>query len=166
MPEKLVIACPANCSFHPDKIGAGLAETLMLIRANGAGSPTFSRRAAELLRHPVAQSSVERHLKHYREPSDADEPKLDPKNRLGDLEILDLVIQRGAANSQNWKPSIKDTIEAMKLKMQLTGNSVFDDFMKLFDSDEVDEVLAEADEAILAADERPDPEEPLEDPVL
>ena len=166
MPEKLVIACPTSCSFNPDKIGAGAAAALLAIRENGAGSRIFARRSEEILGHPVVLSTVSRHLLHYKEQA-GNEPVIDPKKRIGDLDILDLVIQRGAANSANWKPSIKDTLEAMKLKTQMTGNSVFDDLMKLFDTEAADEVLAEADEALFAEDERPDAEEEeLEAPLL
>jgi len=161
----LVIGCPPGCSFHPDRIGHGLAEALMLVRANGAGIGVFKKRAEELLKRPVPASNVQRHMAHYRE-METIEKEVTQGRKLADLEILDLVIQRGAANSTTWKPTIKDTIEAMKLKMQMTGNSAFDDLIALFDGVEADEAMPEAPEAILAEDERPDePDEP-EDPVL
>lgn len=150
---KLVIACPALCSFHPDKIGPGAAAALLALKENGAGRNVFRARAAEILGHPVPQGNVQRHLGHYRDAMPAGPPP-DVSKKLADLEILDLVIQRGAANSQNWKPTIKDTIEAMKLKLQMTGNSAFDDLIALFDGADADEVLDEAEDAVLSPEER------------
>ena len=167
---KLIAACPDQCSFHSDKIGPGAAAALLAIRENGAGYMVFMRRAAEILGHPVPSSSVQRHLKHYKEVEDKPGGLIDPSKKLADLEILDLVIQRGAANSQNWKPTIKDTIEAMKLKMQMTGNSAFDDLIALFDGVSVDEAVEEAEnalEGLSEATEGPsDDENDLPEPVF
>lgn len=164
---KLVVACPDQCSFHPDKIGPGITAALLSMREQGAGAIVFKRRAEELLHHPVPGTNVQRHLKHYKPVEDNPGGIIDPSKKLADLEILDLVIQRGAQNSANWKPSIKDTIEAMKLKMQMTGNSAFDDLLSLLDSADPDEDAPdEAPEALLAEDERPEPEEELEEPLL
>jgi hypothetical protein len=115
------------------------------------------RRVSGLLGHPIPQTNMQRHLLHYKVVETGPPLIPDPSKKYMDLEILDLVIQRGAANSQNWKPSIKDTIEAMKLKMQMTGNSAFDDLITLFDGapDPVDEAM-ESPEALLSPEERPD----------
>lgn len=157
---KLVIACPEECSLHPSKIGQGVAEVLLLMRENGAGSGTIAKRAAELLKRPVPTSNAARHVKHYKEVEERPGGYVDPAKKLADLEILDLVIQRGAQNSANWKPTIKDTIEAMKLKTQMTGNSAFDDLISLFDGDEADSAMDEAEEALLAPGERPPKDDP------
>lgn len=153
--------------MHPDKIGEGLSSILLLMRENGAGSPTMARRAAEFLKHPVPSTNMQRHVKHYKEPEDRPGGIIDPSKKLMDLEILDLVIQRGAQNSANWKPTIKDTIEAMKLKMQMTGNSAFDDLISLFDGADADAAIDEAEAAMLAPEERASEDaEELEAPLL
>jgi hypothetical protein len=164
--SKYVLACPPNCTLRPDAIGEGLTQTLMLIRANGAGAPTFARRATELLGRPIPTGMATRHFKHFKEVDEGPGGIVDPAKKLADLEILDLVIQRGAANSQNWKPSIKDTIEAMKLKMQMTGNSAFDDLIKLFDGADADELLEENPRALGDEVEVPEEEPELPEPVL
>lgn len=161
-----MINCPRECSLHPDKIGHEVADSLRDYRAKGAGIVVFKRRAEELLHRPVPQSNVQRHMAHYREVEVAGGPIL-PEKKLADLEILDLVIQRGAANSASWKPTIKDTIEAMKLKMQMTGNSAFDDLIALFDGVDADDHVPEAPEAVSAEDERPaDEDEALLEPLI
>lgn len=167
---KLVVACPNECSLHPDKIGEGPAAIILGMRENGAGGPTMAKRLGQVLGHPIPQSSMSRHLKHYKEVDPNPGGTVDPSKRMQDLEILDLMIQRAAANSASWKPTIKDAIEAMKLKMQMTGNSAFDDLISLFDGAETDEAMVEAEEAIKSADERDlapeDESEVLPDPFL
>lgn len=164
---KLIIVCPDQCSLRPEKIGPGPTAVLLALRENGAGAPSFARRAVEILGRPVPITNVQRHLKHYKVPEDNPGSFVMPGKKLADLEILDLVIQRGAANSNSWKPSIKDTIEAMKLKMQMTGNSAFDDLIALLDgADPLDEP-DEAVEAVLSPAEMPsEDDEELEAPLL
>lgn len=156
VPKKLGINCPGNCTFHPSKIGWDAARALMATRARGAGARTFQARAEEILGFKTAETSIHRHFKHYVEAADApgvpnDEPK------PTDIEILDSIIGAGFKNSRNWKPSIRDTLDAMKLKTQMTGNSAFDDLIKLFDvDDDEEEEEIEAEEAILSPEERLD----------
>lgn len=158
-PTKLGINCPEECSFHPSKIGQRNANILKTVRENGAGRSVFIARATELLGRPVPSSNVQRHLGHYR---DINPPEMPPTKgpKPTDLEILDSIIVSGFNNSKAWKPTIRDTLEAMKLKVQMTGNSAFDDLISLFDSaqdpDEPEPGSDEAPEAILAPEERPD----------
>lgn len=168
--DKYSVQCPPDCTFSVDRVGAGIAQTLLDMRTQGAGRGTMLRRASELAGHPFPPTNMQRHLLHYKELETGPAPDLSDGKRLADLEILDLVIQRGAINSANWKPTIKDTIEAMKLKMQMTGNSAFDDLKALFDGVDADEVIAEADEALLSEAERPNEDsedlEALPEPLL
>jgi hypothetical protein len=158
----LRIGCPNECSLSPAKVGPGVANALLAIRQNGAGIQVMAKRAEELLKRPVPRSNMARHLHHYQEVDTTAPGAVDPSKKQGDLEILDLVIQRGAQNSQNWKPSIKDTLDAMKLKMQMTGNSAFDDLLALLDGPDIeeDEILPpESPVAIYGEAERPAEEE-------
>lgn len=171
--NKLIIGCPQACSFHPDTIGPGAAAALLAIRENGAGQNVFARRAKEILGHPVPLSNVARHLRHYKEATSPDAPAPLDGKKPSDLEILDAVILRGFQHSHTWKPTIKDTIEAMKLKLQMTGNSAFDDLIALFDGaeahealDEAEEVIRDADEAAQAAEIDFGDEESLEEPLI
>ncbi len=165
-PNKLAINCPIECSLHPSKIGQKNANILLTVRENGAGRPTFQRRATELLGYNVPGGNVQRHLLHYVELT-SEEEAVAQGPKPGDIDILDSIIGAGYRNSRNWKPTIRDTLEAMKLKMQMTGNSAFDDLLSLFDSAEDPEPVAEeAPEAILSEEERPDEhDEDLEEPL-
>lgn len=119
---------------------------------------------------------MQRHLGHYREkePEGDAGPSLPPGKRAGDLEILDQIIQRGFENSRAWRPTIKDTIEAMKLKMQMTGNSAFDDMLRAMERglslaegiEDPEDVLPENPEALASEDERSSDEDVLPDPVV
>lgn len=164
--KRLTVACPSACSLNPEKIGPGITGVLLEMRANGAGSPSMTRRFIELSGHPFAQTNMERHLKHYKEldPEPEEPSGAVPDEKLGDLDILDRIIQQGARNSRNWKPTIKDTLEAMKLKMQITGNSAFDNMLAAMEAglqlaEGVPEDEIEAPEALLSPDERPEEEE-------
>lgn len=129
MANKLVAACPDNCSFHEDKIGKDVAEALLSLRQEGYGGPRFTAAASRLLGRKVPATNVQRHLKHYREVDENPPEIVEDGRKIGDLEILDTIIASGARNSRNWKPTIKDTLDAMKLKLQITGNSAFEDML-------------------------------------
>lgn len=172
MARNLVIQCPPTCSLHPDKIGADQAAALLLLRENGAGSQVFPREAAKILGRRLSGGTVSRHLQHYKEAEDPDSGGATPSKVVADLEILNEIIARGFQNSKAWKPTIKDTMEAMKLKMQMTGNSAFDDMLAAMeaglslnegveDSDEV----PEAPEALMDEVERAAEEEIPPEPV-
>lgn len=161
--KSLVLQCPDNCSLRPAAIGAGVTAALTDMREKGAGSPTMARRAAELLGHPVPVSNMSRHLDHFREavPDDPADPETKAPSHV---EILDKIVEAGYRNSKSWKPTLKDVMEAMKLKASLTGQSAFEDMLSamnaaLDEADEEDdrekeEQAPENVEAVLSPDER------------
>lgn len=174
---KLDYACTSQCSFRPEVIGPGAAAALLAIRASGAGARVFSKRASEILGRPVNQSSVQRHLKHYRELEpieEAQEETMQAGGKVTDLEILDRIISAGARNAKNWKPTIGDTLKAMEMKLRLTGNSAFEDMLAAMAAASVDddeeggaESSLEAPESRFSEDERPaEEEEPVAEPVF
>lgn len=172
-PSKYVIACPDACSLHPAKIGADKAEVLLGVKNEGAGGRVFGRKAEAVLGRPVPSSTVDRHLKHYR-LAETEQPR-DPSVRVPHMEILEEIIQRGFQNSKNWKPSIKDTLDAIKEVRAMTGGSAFEDMLSAMaaaaggEDDEEDEEdgSTEAIEAVLSPEERPDEaDEDLEEPAL
>lgn len=164
--NKVGINCPPRCSLHPDVIGWDAANKLAAARAAGFGLPRFKRLADEILGRPNPSSNIQRHLQHYvMAVEEPDEPVTSGK-KPGDIEILDSIITQGFRNSKNWKPTIRDTLEAMKLKTQMTGNSAFEDLIALFDADDEGEPLPENPEAVLSPDELPDEhDEELEEPL-
>ncbi len=111
---------------------------------------------------------MDRHITHFVE---AEEPDAVPEDgpKPSDIAILDSIIVSGFRNSKNWKPSIRDTLEAMKLKVQMTGNSAFDDLISLFDVVDEDDPDFEAPEAILSPGEIEEdvsePDAPLGEPL-
>ena len=154
---KLVANCPDLCSLHPDKIGSAATEALLAARANGAGADSMAKRAAALLGRPVPRTNMQRHLDHMRELV-GDEPVVDGP-RPTDVQILDQIIVSGFRNSKNWKPSIKDVLDAMKLKTAMTGQSAFEDMLNALEAglgmaDDEEEQAPENPEAQLSADER------------
>lgn len=163
--QRVVIACGSRCQFHPDKLPPGVAEALRVIRENGAGERVLTKRASELLGRPIPQSSIRDHIKHYREAAtvgDTPEPEQDKGPRPSDVEILDELIVAGWRNSKNWKPTIRDTLEAMKLKSQMTGNSAFENMLQAMEAgmreaegSEAEGPMPENPDAVAAEEERP-----------
>lgn len=161
---KYVQKCPRECSLHPDKMEPGQAELLLMLRDGGAGVSIWGRKASEILGRELVRATVIRHLRHYKE---VDETPVERNTgpRPSDVEILDELIVAGWRNSRNWKPSIRDTLEAMKLKASMTGNSAFQNMldamesgMRMAEGSEEDGPMPENPEALAAEDER-EPEE-------
>jgi hypothetical protein len=132
--KNLVVVCPDACSFHPDKIGDEATAILRAMREEGAGSPKMAKRAEELLGRPVPPTSMGRHVKHYRElaPDEPDPVAAGP--RPSDVVILDAIIGAGFKFSARWRPTIKDTLDAIKLKSALTGQSAFEDMLRAMEA--------------------------------
>ena len=161
-PTPLVVACPNACSLNREKIGAEATAVLLSMRQNGAGAPTMVKRAEALLGRKVVMGTMQRHLKHYREarPEAADPNEVGP--RPNDVAILDEIIVAGWRHSKSWRPTMRDMLDAMKLKVQMTGQSAFEDMLtamnEAFDlPDEDEEPTPEATEnpeALGAAEER------------
>ena len=112
-PRKYINECHALCNLHPDKIGAEKAELLLELKEAGHGRNVFTRKASAILGTQLVSSSVGRHLAdHYKLIEN--EPPPDPREKVPHMEILETIIQRGFQNSKNWKPGIKDTLDAIK----------------------------------------------------
>lgn len=168
--KKLAYNCDPRCSLRAEVIGNHNAAVLKTMRENGAGWGTMLRRAEELMpqRKPLAKSVMQRHLKHYVEVVNPDAPAEPEGPRPTDLAILDGIILSGFRNSRNWKPTIRDTLDAMKLKVQMTGQSAFEDMLAAMDAafdlpddeNEAPEAQKSSDEAAQEAEEPLDP--PLE----
>lgn len=147
--------CPPGCSLRPEKTGNRIGNIILEMRSNGAGRMPIKARLEGLLERRIGQTTVQTHLTHIVEVNP--EPELAPDApKAGDLEILEAIIQSGFRNSRNWKPGIRDTLDAIKLKASLTGQSAFEDMLKAMDEaiGLPDEEI-EAEEAILAEEERP-----------
>lgn len=155
---RLVAVCEPQCSLDEAVVGQAISAVVIDMRMAGTGAPSIHKRIAEL-GYGGHVNSVSRHLKHLRPEEDTAQPVIPEGGKAGDVEILDGIIQAGYRNSKNWKPTIKDTLDAMKLKAQMTGNSAFDDLINLFDGaddPDEDEEDGETVEAVLSPDERPE----------
>ena len=152
--KKLAYNCPPGCSLSPSKTGQRIANIVMEMRLQGAGRMPIKARMEGLLDRRIGHSTVASHLNHFVELSDEPPMPLDAP-RPNDIAILDAIIGSGFRNSRNWKPTIRDTLDAMKLKAQMTGQSAFEDMLAAMDAAmELPEDEIEAEEAILAPEER------------
>lgn len=172
-PPKYTVRCEPNCSLDESKIGVGPAAALLALRNSGLTGRPFARQASVIVGYEIPSTNAVRHVRHYRELETGEAPPPEPGepgHKVSDLQILDDIISAGARNSRSWKPTIKDTLDAMKLKMQLTGNSAFEDMLSMMDSaldlaDDADAV-PETPDALGTVDERPEPDEELAEPLI
>lgn len=156
-PAKYYIDCEAQCSLHPDRIGSERADALELIyQTTQHNTMEFARQASVLLGRTVSRSAANRHRDHYKELADENEAISDG-SAVKDLVFLDAVIRKSFQNQKNWKPTLKDALDAMKLRVQITGGSSTDELMALFDgADDLDDegLPIESQDAVLSEDER------------
>lgn len=149
--KKLAYNCSTACSLRVEVIGEELALFLKDLRENGTGMDKMTRLFNERTGRNVSKNTMARHVKHYRDV--VEDESVDPilTEKPGDIEILDAIVAAGYRNSRNWKPTIRDTLDAMKLKSQMTGQSAFEDMLAA-----MDEALmaVEAPEAEKSAEER------------
>lgn len=164
--KKYVQRCPRECSLNPETMTSGQTDALLLLRETGAGMVVWRRNAADILGRDVSPASASRHLRHYKEADDTPRNSTSKEARPSDVEILDELIVAGWHNSQNWKPSIRDTLEAMKLKSAMTGNSAFQNMldameagMRLAEGSDEDGPMPENPHALGTEDERGETED-------
>lgn len=157
---KQTVQCPANCSLRPEAIGPGLTAVLLQMRENGAGEPSMTRRMSELIGRPFPKTNMTRHLKHYRDlnSEEIESAEDEDSEKVSDLAVIERIIAAGVRNQKTWRPTLRDTMDAVKLKMQLTGNSIYEDFLSGMD----EAVLEDA----LNAEENPEATEDLPEPVF
>jgi hypothetical protein len=159
---KVVIGCPTVCSLSPHRIGETAAEQLRLVRQAGYGAVVFERRTKEILGWAPSRNAISRHLRHYRE--ELDETQKGPAERVADLEFLQGVIDQAYKNRGSWRPTLRDALEAMKLKHTMTGGSEMADLLAIFEKAAESRIrltgagarerAPEADEAVYSAEER------------
>ncbi|HSE46752.1 MAG TPA: hypothetical protein VLA89_15630 [Gemmatimonadales bacterium] len=163
-PSKYEIACHPDCNLNPEKIGQDAANAILTFFESGMTGRALARKAGALIGREIPSTSMQRHLKHYKPLREEDPEPEEAQKRASDVEILDEIITAGYRNSKNWKPSIKDTLDAMKLKQAMTGGSAFEDFMGALNAaldlpPEDDEEAPEAPEALGTPDEVPEPDD-------
>lgn len=75
--------------------------------------------------HP---GTLSRHARHIPALRPAPPPAL-VGAKATNIEILETIIQKGFANSANWKPTISDTMKAMDQWFRLTAGNPFDELL-------------------------------------
>ena len=152
--------CPPLCTFRP---GTPFSDrvTLWLLKRR-------PYRAIIGALHDAGQKTnlavLTRHKKHITVQTtpvmtalDPDSVLPPPESRATNIEILETIIQRGFANSKQWKPTISDTMKAMDMWFRLTQGNPFDELLDTLASAglgaENPEASAPAAERVLADDD-------------
>ena len=114
--------CHPNCSFYPDKLGTQADAVHRIFEAGGT-----QRHIAEVLAGigiTTTQASVGRHRQHLTvtDPDDIDEPGT-PTKTIPTMDFVDAVISSSFRARKNWRPSIRDGLDALKLRIELNGGA-------------------------------------------
>lgn len=145
-----------RCSLHVEKIGDKKSQAIA-DAYEGVRDAAFLAAVDRIVGEHIPTSNVRRHAeKHLHLVVEAQEPT---GEKVGDIEILDTIIKKGFQHSASWRPTIKDTMDAMAMKLKLGGENPFQDMLDMMDSalDLADET--EARDAHGLPDELGDPEE-------
>ena len=151
-PTKLIAVCEPLCSLSESLVGPAISAVIIEMRERGVGSTLIHRRVTEL-GYTGSEKAVWRHLRHLKPAADDPAAGLAPGQKVSDLEILDTIVAAGFRNAKTWKPTIKDTMDAMRLKMQMTGNSAFQDMLDAMERGLQMAEAPEAPEAVAGEDE-------------
>lgn len=124
--------CGSRCSLNPANMPGTTGSLLHSWFEAGDNNPTIIRKA-EALGKKLTNGSVGRHRANHLVWWDpANDPLVtgEEKPRKGDLEILDLIIARGAdqVDLSTMRISAEQLLRAIELKQKLTQGSVYQDF--------------------------------------
>jgi hypothetical protein len=132
--------CGRRCNFSPAKIGQDKADA-MAAAYEGPGSnlAEFTRKVTDILGYEPASTTLRRHAKEdYREvvaaPEAGAQDATAPPAKVNTMDVLDTIIAAGFKNSRHWKPTIKDTMDAMAMKQRLGGDDPFKDMFAMLDA--------------------------------
>lgn len=132
------VNCHPQCALSPQKAGSVLAAQIQ--EWYSGGETAFGvRRLLQEKKYEVSETSVYRHFKKHvvkiDDQMEAEERAVEaienPQARLSDLEILERIIQKGAAAliRKETRVTPEMTMKALDLKLKLTQGSVFDAFL-------------------------------------
>lgn len=132
------VNCHPKCSLNHLRLGAQRAADVQTQFEKGV-PPAGIKRELIALGIPVSDRSLYRHFKTHVTvipgTSEEDEAIVEtfekPDLRLSDLEILERIIQKGAAalSKKDVRVTPEMTMKALDLKLKLTQGSVFDAFL-------------------------------------
>lgn len=149
-PRKWRVArCTRKCTLHEYNLPGAAPQQVHAWFEEGLNDKEISTRLDAGFDHHVSFGAVARHRKNHLVPEDQlvrldgtapieskpgrERPKDNtelPKRRVGDLELLDALIAKGAetAHMQHVKVTAEQMLRAIELKHKMTQGSVFADF--------------------------------------
>lgn len=132
------VKCNAQCALSPQKAGSVLASKVQEWFVRGEKPYRIHKMLVDQ-GYEISESAVLRHFRRdvtlVDDVSVAEERAVEaienPEVRLSDLEILERIIQKGAASliRKETKVTPEMTMKALDLKLKLTQGSVFDAFL-------------------------------------
>lgn len=128
-PGKLVLAgCSRKCSLNPGNVPAQVTLLVTKWFEDGATLEGVRKNLLEMTGEAPSVGAIGQHRKNHLHPA-AGVDKIDPNAKpMGELEILDKMIQSGAkqVGLESTRISAEQLLRAIELKQKLTEGSVFD----------------------------------------
>ena len=155
----VVTKCTQRCSLSAASLPAGLAKTVHGWFEAGDNDVTIVEKA-HTVGIEVARSSVGNHRAKHLQKLYVGIPEVDapPVERKSDLEVLELVIGRGAEHLAlaSQRISTEQLLKAIELKHKLTEGSVFESFFGVLEAEGEDAMAAntEVPEAVSSEEEQ------------
>ncbi len=113
--------CSRRCSFWPDRLGDKADAVHAVFESGRTGRETAT--ALSAIGITTNQTSVWRHSQHLSPAEDAEDSPTGDVPATKTMDFLDAVIAASFRNRKHWKPSIKDGLDALKLRNELNGGS-------------------------------------------
>jgi hypothetical protein len=161
-PARYQIAnCTKGCSLNPDNLPGGMGAMVHSWFEAGNNNMQIVRKS-DSIGHHLSNGAIGRHRsKHLvKWDAEADVTQGHGEKQKSDLEILDLIIGRGAetVDLATSRVTTEQLIRAIELKQKLTQGSMFQDFFGAIEEESDRIAAAEADkenpEAVESQDEQ------------
>lgn len=149
--------CTRGCTLNPERYPEGIAEKMHEWFEAGERSKVEARMMQ--LGYKLSDGSISRHYYKHLVPltilDTKEEDRVDLSNPRSELDILNMIIQRGAkqVDLKTFRVTAEQLLKSIELKHKLTEGSMFEDFFQKI-SEVQGEILAETEAATASEEEQ------------
>lgn len=131
-----VAGCTRACSLNAQNVPAGTFPMIHGWFEEGVNNPTIIERA-KAIGLKLSHGAISRHKAAHLHPLNLGIDNDVPEEPKTDLQVIEQVIQRGAAQvgMANTKVTTEQLLRAIELKLKLTAGSVFADMYAAMEGD-------------------------------
>ena len=126
--------CTKACTLNEFNLPSGSFPEIHAMYEAGLNARAISHKVEEVWNHHLSYGAIDRHKGKHLDKTTAGFAGVPgrsvPRKKVSDLELLDLMISKGAdvLDAPNVKISPEQLLRAMELRLKLTQGSVFQDF--------------------------------------